>query len=82
MEKILDFMHGFFLWTFTLITFICIDLPLKVIGCTLILIIGLICSIFYPLAKRIKCPIWFETIYIYVTNKKKLFSKYVCQLWQ
>lgn len=82
MEKILDFMHGFFLWTFTLITLICVDLPLKVIGCILILIVGLVCSIFYPLVKGIEYPVWFETIYVYVTNKKKLLSKYVYKLWR
>lgn len=82
MEKILNFIHGFVLWTFTLTTFILIDVPLKVIGCILILIVGLLCSIFAPLAKKIKCPVWFDTIYVYVTNKKKLISKYVYKLWR
>lgn len=82
MEKILTFIHGFFKWTFTLITLIGIDLPLKVIGCILILIIGLVGSIFYPLLKRIECPVWLDTIYVYVTNKKKLISKHVYKLWR
>ena len=81
MEKILNFMHGFFLWTFTLITLICVDLPLKVIGCVLILIIGLICAIFHPLVKKIARPVCgLSTLYSYVTTQK-LISKHVYNLW-
>lgn len=81
MEKILNFMHGFFLWTFTLITLILVDLPLKVVGFVLILIIGLICSILYPLVKKVACPVYgLETMYNYVTTRQ-LISKYVYDLW-
>ena len=82
MEKILDFIHGFFLWTFTLITLICIDLPLKVILCVLILVLGLVLVIFYPLVKWVEFPEWFDVIYDYTTTKKYLLAKYVYKLWR
>lgn len=82
MKKILNFMHDFFMWTFSWITLIFIDLPLKVIGCILILIIGLICAIFYPLVRRIEYPTWLENFYVYSTTNKKLISRYVYRLWR
>lgn len=82
MNKILDFIHGFFLWTFTLITLFCIDLPLKITLCVLILVLGLVASIFYPLMKRIEFPRWFYVIYDYATTKKYLLARSVYKLWQ
>ena len=82
MNKILDFIHGFILWTFTLITLICIDLPLKIILCVLILVLGLVSAIFYPLIKRVEFPGWFCAIYDYATTRKHLLSKSVHKLWR
>ena len=82
MTGILNFIHGFFLWAFTLITFIGIDLPLKIILCILILIIGLVAAIIYPLVKWIELPQWFDVIYDYATTKKYLLAKYVHKLWR
>ena len=82
MDKILDFIHGFILWTFTLITLIGIDLPLKIILCVLILALGLVSAIFYPLIKRVEFPGWFYAIYDYATKKKCLISKFVHKAWR
>lgn len=82
MKKILDFIHGFILWTFTLITLICIDLPLKIILCVLIIALGLVFAIFYPLVKRIEFPGWFYAIYDYTTTRKYLITKSVHKLWR
>lgn len=82
MDKILNFIHGFFLWTFTLITLICIDLPLKIVLCVLILILGLISVIFYPLIKRVEFPGWFYVIYDYATTRKYLLTRLVHKAWQ
>lgn len=82
MDKILDFIHGFFLWTFTLITFICIDLPLKIILCILILVVGLGSAIIYPLIKWVELPELFDVIYDYATSRKYLLAKYVYKLWR
>jgi hypothetical protein len=82
MDKILNFIHGFFWWTFTLITLICIDLPLKIILCVLILVLGLVSAIFYPLIKRVEFPGWFYVIYDYATTKKYLLARSVHKLWQ
>ena len=82
MEKILDFIHSFIKWTFTLITFILIDLPLKAISCVLILILGMIYSLIYPLIKKLEAPIWVEYIYGYATQKEILISKFIHNLWE
>lgn len=82
MKKILDFIHGFFLWAFTLITLICIDLPLKIILCVLILALGLVSAIFYPLIKRVEFPGWFYAVYDYATKRKYLISKSVYKAWR
>lgn len=82
MNKILDFIHGFFLWTFTLITLFCIDLPLKIILCVLILMMGLVSAIIYPLVKWVELPQWFDVIYDYATSRKYLLAKYVYKLWR
>lgn len=82
MKKILDFIHGFFLWTFTLITLVFIDFPLKIILCILILILGLVSAIIYPLIKWVEFPEWFDVIYDYVTSRKYLLARYVLKLWE
>ena len=82
MKKILDFIHGFFLWTFTLITLFFIDFPLKLILCTLILIVGLVSAIIYPLIKWVELPGWFDVIYDYATSRKYLLARYVLKLWE
>jgi hypothetical protein len=82
MKKILDFIHGFFLWTFTLITLFFIDFPLKLILCILILILGLVSAIIYPLIKRVEFPEWFDVIYDYATSRKYLLARNVLKLWE
>lgn len=82
MEKILDFIHNVIKWIFTLITLILIDLPLKVICCILILILGLIWSTIYPLVKNINTPIWIAYIYAYATKRDVLISKLIYNLWK
>ena len=82
MNKILDFIHGFILWIFTLVTLICIDLPLKIILCVLILIVGLVSAIFYPLVRRVVFPGWFGTLYDYATTIKYLIAKLVYKAWR
>lgn len=82
MEKILDFIHNFIKWAFTLITLLLIDLPLKVISCVLILILGIIWSLIYPLVKKIEAPTWIGYIYGYATRKKVLISKLIYNLWE
>jgi hypothetical protein len=82
MSKILDFIHGFILWTFTLITLLCIDLPLKIILCVLILVLGVVSAIFYPLIKRVEFPGWLYAIYDYATTRKYALSKSVHKLWR
>lgn len=82
MEKILDFIHSFIKWTFTLITLVLIDLPLKAISCILILIGGIICFLIYPLVKHLYAPTWVEYIYGYATQKKVLIAKFIYKLWK
>ena len=82
MNKILDFIHGFILWIFTLFTLICIDLPLKIILCVLILVLGLVSAIFYPLIKRVEFPEWFCSVYNYATTRKYLIAKLVYKAWR
>ena len=82
MEKILDFIHNFIKWTFTLITLVLIDLPLKVVSCILIIALGIIFSLIYPLIKKIEAPTWVEYIYGYATQKKVLIAKLIYKLWK
>jgi len=82
MKRILDFIHGLIMWTFTLITFLCIDLPLKIILCVLILVLGLVSAVFYPLYKRIYLPGWCYGVYDYATKRKYSIAKRVYKAWQ
>ena len=81
MGQILEFIHNFIKWTLTLITLVLIDLPLKAISCIVILILGIIYSLIYPLIKKLEAPIWVEYIYGYATQKKVLISKLIHNLW-
>ena len=82
MGQILDFIHSFIKWTFTLIILILIDLPLKAVSCVIILILGMIYSLIYPLIKKLEAPIWIEYLYGYATQKEILISKFIHNLWE
>jgi hypothetical protein len=82
MGQILDFIHSFIKWTFTSITLVLIDLPLKAVSCVIILILGMIYSLIYPLIKKLEAPTWVEYIYGYATQKEVLISKFVHNLWE
>ena len=82
MGQNLDFIHDFIKWTFTLITLILIDLPLKAVSCVIILILGMIYSLIYPLIKKLEAPIWIEYLYGYATQKEVLISKFIHNLWE
>lgn len=82
MGQILDFIHNFIKWTFTLITLVLIDLPLKAVSCVLILILGIIYALIYPLVKKLDAPIWIEYLYGYAIQKNVLISKVIYKLWE
>lgn len=82
MEKILNFIHGFILWTFTLIALIFVDIPAKIIGFIIILVYALFDAIIYPLVKGADQPDWFYNLFVYVTHKEKSLYKLVYKLWR
>lgn len=63
------------------VTLVILDLPLKILASALILMVGIICSIFYPMAKNWRCPAFMVDIYSYVTVGTNWFASKVWNLW-
>lgn len=82
MERILNFIHGLILWTFTLSALIFVDIPAKIIGCIIILVYATFDAIIYPLVKGADQPDWFYNLFNYVTHKDKSLCKLVYKLWR
>ena len=82
MSTILTAMLAVTRYLLTAVSFLLIDLPLKVILFIIFITWGLVVCLFYPLVKHVEWPTWFDTLYDYVTEKSKLISKKVYNLWK
>ena len=81
MNKVLNFILAIVAWIVTAVTFVCLDIPLKILSIIFILLVGIMCAIFYPFTKRICAPRWFEVTFDYSAKPKMLISKKVYELW-
>jgi hypothetical protein len=81
MNKILNFIHTVITCMFTAITFILVDIPLKIILFTLFIVFGIIASLFYPLIRKFTFPRWVDILYDY-TTERQLIAKKVFKLWR
>lgn len=81
MNKVLNFILAVIARIITAVTFVCLDIPFKILSILFILLAGTVCAIFYPLTKRFCAPRWFEVIFDYASKSKGLISKKVYKLW-
>lgn len=81
MNKVLNFILAIVAWIVTAVTFVCLDIPFKILSIIFILLVGTICAIFYPLTKYFRAPRWFEVIFDYSAKPKMLIYKKVYKLW-
>jgi hypothetical protein len=58
-----------------------IESPVKILLLLFFLILGILVSLFYPLAKRIVVPRWMDTIYDYAADFDFWFAKKVWNWW-
>lgn len=63
------------------VTLVILDLPLKILASAVILIVGIIGSIFHPIVKNWRCPKFLVWIYSYVTIGTNWFASKVWNLW-
>ena len=81
MNKVLDFILTVIAWIVTIVTLICLDIPLKILAILFILLVGIVCAIFYPLTKSFYAPMWLGTIFDYSAKPKMLIARKVYELW-
>lgn len=81
MNKVLIFILAIIAWVVTIVTFICLDIPLKILAILFILLVGIVCAIFYPLTKNFGVPMWLRVIFDYSAKPKMLIAKKVYELW-
>ena len=81
MNKVLNSILAIVAWIVTIVTFICLDIPLKILAIIFILLVGIVCAIIYPLTKTLCAPVWFGTIFDYAAEPKMLIAKKVYELW-
>lgn len=65
----------------TVLTFLCVDVPLKVILCIIFLILGLFLALIYPLVKNTYGPDWIGKLYDYATIRATIAAK-VWEMWK
>lgn len=82
METILTFIHDVVMWIVTILVFIAVDLPLKIMAIIVMLLLGIILAIFYPLFKKHRAPMWVGIVYDYAAQPKQLIARYVYKLWE
>ena len=81
MNKVLNFILAAVAGIVTVVTFICLDIPLKILAIIFILLVGILCAIFYPLTKNFYAPMWLGTVFDYSAKPTMLISKKVYKLW-
>lgn len=81
MEKIFFVMHRISAIIACSITFICVDLPLKVSFILFFIVLGLLASVFYPIIKNWEGPDFLNTWYDYTFKNtficKKVWRAYI-----
>lgn len=78
MNTVLKFIHLCVAFFNASITWICIDIPLKLILCIIFLILGFFIALIYPLVKHTCGPDWLVSLYNYATTRKAL----ACKVWE
>ena len=81
MNKVLNSILTIVAWIVTIVTFICLDIPLKILAIIFILLVGIVCAIIYPLTKNLSVPMWFGVVFDYSAEPKMLIAKKVYKLW-
>ena len=82
MDQILNTIHQTIAVIVAIIAVLFIDVPLKVLLCLFFIVLGLVCSIFYPIVKRLVCPRWMDTAYTYATNNTKWLAARMYLAWK
>ena len=82
MDQILNTIHQTIAVIVAIIAVLLIDVPLKVLLCLFFIVLGLVCSIFYPITKRLVCPRWMDTAYEYATTTTKLLAARIYWAWK
>lgn len=81
METILTFIHDVVMWIITILVFIAVDLPLKIMAIIFVLLLGVVLAIFCPLFKKYRAPMWIGIVYDYAAKPKQLIASSVRKLW-
>ena len=81
MDKLLDTIHKTIAVLITLMTAVCLDLPLKLLSCGVFIVLGVVFSIFYPLIRKIEMPDWLDTVYEFATKKRLFIASKVWAMW-
>ena len=63
------------------VTLVLVDLPLKILSVSFVLIIGILGAIFYPIVKKLVMPSFIGIICDYDLDGCKLFAKRAWDLW-
>lgn len=80
MEKIFTCIHIVVRSIVTVVSFICIDIPLKTLLFVSFVCLGILMSIIYPIVKNWIAPDWVGNIYDYLT--KHFIAVEVWNLWK
>lgn len=81
MNTLINLIFAIIRWIFVIVTFVCIDLPCKIILALLFIILAGLCSIFYPLIKNVEGPQWLCDAWDYTSSWKNLIAKKVYRAW-
>lgn len=81
MNAICEFITIIIRWILVTLTFICVDIPLKLILCCVYLVLSIICGIFYPIFKHIIFPDWVGNVWEYATGFDRKICNIVYDMW-
>lgn len=80
MEELLKATQEMVQGAITILVLVCIDIPLKLALCIIFFILGVICSILYPITRKLVCPRCVGLAYDYTTTDKLIAVK-VLKAW-
>lgn len=82
MDQILNTIHQTIAVIVAIVAIFLIDVPLKALLCLFFIVLGLVCSIFYPITKRLVCPRWMDTAYNYATSSTQWLAARIYWAWK
>lgn len=82
MKKVFNFMRKLFAFVTIGVTLVCIDFPLKIVSFAILIVLGMLNVILFPITKHFLLPNWLQKWSDWTCSVEPLFACLILKLWE